>query len=185
MEHIQRTHPLGVTLSQIVVDSHHVYTLVRQSIQEYWQGSHQCLTFTRSHLGDRTALLFVVLHGAVEYHTTNELDIVMHHIPDDLVTTRSPRVMIDSLVTINIHEVEARISSQVTIHLCSCHCDGLVLCKTASGTLDNSKRIWQDIVERLIIDIQHLLFKAINFIIHFLALVNIKRFNASFELDDL
>ena len=90
MEHIQRTHPLGVTLSQIVVDSHHVYTLVCQSIQEYWQGSHQCLTFTRSHLGNRATLLFVVLHSAMQHHATNELDIVMHHIPDDLVTTRSP-----------------------------------------------------------------------------------------------
>ena len=156
MEHIKRTHPLRVTLSEIIIDSHHMHAFVGHSIEEYWQGSHQGLTLTRSHLGDRTTLLFIVLDGTVEYHTTNELHIIMHHIPYDFIATRSPSIVVDSFIAINLHKVEACIRSQVAIHLGSCHGDGLVFSETTSCTLDNSKSIWQDVIECLVIDIQHL-----------------------------
>ena len=109
----------------------------------------------------------------------------MHHIPYHFIAASGPCVVVDSLVAIDIHEVEARIRSQVTVHLSSINHDGFVLGKTTSSTLDNGKRIWKDIVERLVIDIQHLFFKAVDLVIDFLALINIKRFDARFKFDNL
>ena len=35
MEHIERAHPLGVTLGQVVVDGHHVNTIAGEGVEEH------------------------------------------------------------------------------------------------------------------------------------------------------
>ena len=54
VEHVKRSHPLGVTFCQVIIDRNHVYPPTCQGIQEYRQGSHQRFTFTGSHLGNLT-----------------------------------------------------------------------------------------------------------------------------------
>ena len=67
-EHL--THPLGVTLGQIVVDGDDVNALAGQCIQISREGSHQGLTFAGLHLGD-TALM--------QYDAAHHLDPVGTH----------------------------------------------------------------------------------------------------------
>ena len=58
MEHIERAHPFRVTLSQIVIDCNHVYTITCQGIQEYRQCSNQGFTFTGSHFRNLTLMQY-------------------------------------------------------------------------------------------------------------------------------
>ena len=184
VEHIERSHPLGVTFGKVVVDCHHVYALVSKRIEEHRQSSHQCFTFTRSHLSDRATLLFVIFNRTMKNYTTNKLDIIVHHIPHHFVASCSPSVMVDSFVTIYFYEIKACIRRQVAIHLGSSYHNGFILSETTSCTLDNSKRIWKNIVERLIIDVQHLFFETINFVVNFFTFINLERLNACFEFDN-
>ncbi len=69
-ELVQRTHGIGVTAGQIVVDRHHVNALAGQRIQVDRQRCYQRLTLTGFHLGD---LAFVQCHAA------DQLDIKVTH----------------------------------------------------------------------------------------------------------
>ena len=89
VEHIKRTHPFGVTLCQIVVHGYHVYTVSGQCIEEYGQGSHQSLTFTGCHFRN---LAFV------QYHTAEQLYVVVYHVPYRIIATGYPVVLVDGLI---------------------------------------------------------------------------------------
>ena len=52
MEHIQRTHPFRVTLSQVIINGYDMHTVSGQRIEEYRKRSHQGLTFTCRHFGN-------------------------------------------------------------------------------------------------------------------------------------
>ena len=49
---INRTHPIGVALGEVLVDGDDVHALARQRIQVRRQGCHQGLALTGAHLGD-------------------------------------------------------------------------------------------------------------------------------------
>ena len=69
------THPLRVTLRQIVIDGNDMDTLAFQSIQISGKGGHQSLTFTGTHLCD-TSLM--------QDDTTDQLYSVVLHIQNTL-----------------------------------------------------------------------------------------------------
>ena len=175
MEHVQWPHPLGVTFSEVVVHRHHVHTLVRQSIEEDWQCSHQRLTFTRSHLGYLTF---------VQNDTTNQLHIIMHHIPHHFVSACGPRVVIDGFITVYFYKVKTCVGCQIAIHLRSGHYHGFVLSEATSSTFHHSESVRQNIHQFFVIDIQHLFFKVINLVIYFFAVINFQRFYACFQFSD-
>ena len=56
VEHVQRAHPLRVTLCQIVVNSYDMNSIASQSVQEYRQSSHEGFTLTCRHLGNLTLM---------------------------------------------------------------------------------------------------------------------------------
>ena len=72
VEHIERSHPLRVTLCQIVVDGHHMHTVTGKGIQEHREGSHEGFTFTSRHLSDLSLM---------EHDTTKQLHVVVNHLP--------------------------------------------------------------------------------------------------------
>ena len=72
MEHIDGSHPLRVTLGQIIVHRYHMNTVTGKGIQEDGECSRKSLTFTREHLGNLTL---------VQYRTSEELYIKVYHIP--------------------------------------------------------------------------------------------------------
>ena len=89
VELIEGTHPLRVTLSQIVIDSDHMHTLAGESVEEYRQRSHESLTLTSGHLGD-IVRSHVSIEDAMEHHAADELHIIVHHIPSHEVATGHP-----------------------------------------------------------------------------------------------
>jgi hypothetical protein len=52
MEHIEGTHPLRVTLGEVIIHRHDVDTIAGEGIEEDRECSHEGLTFTRSHFCD-------------------------------------------------------------------------------------------------------------------------------------
>ena len=62
VEHVERSHPLGVTLGQVIVHCDHVYTVACQGVKEHRQRGDERLTLTRSHLGN----LSLMEHGAAK-----------------------------------------------------------------------------------------------------------------------
>ncbi|MNJ12528.1 hypothetical protein D3C77_67210 [compost metagenome] len=74
-EFIQRTHPVGVTAGQVVVDRDHVHTLAGQCIEVHAQGCDQGLAFTGTHFCD---------HAFVQGHAADQLHIKVTHAHDPL-----------------------------------------------------------------------------------------------------
>ena len=72
MELKQRSIPLRVTLGQIVVHRYYVNTFTHKGIEIGREGCHKGFAFTGGHFGNFTR---------VKYNPTNELHIIMHHVP--------------------------------------------------------------------------------------------------------
>ena len=136
VEHIERSHPLGVTLGQIVVDGHHVNTVAREGIQEHRERSHEGLTFTRCHFRNLTLM---------EHGTTEELHVIVDHVPLQVVTAGHPMVVIDGLVAVDIHEVLG--GSQFAVEIIGCNHYFLILGEAAGGLLHDAEGHGQHFVE--------------------------------------
>ena len=176
VEHIERAHPLGVTLGQVVVHGHHMHTVTSERIQEHGQGSHKGLTFTRCHLGDLSLM---------EHLATEELNVVVDHLPLQVVSSCGPVVMVDSLVTVNSDEVLGRIASQFTVEIRGGNDGLLVLCKTTSRFLHDTEGYRHYLVKRLLIDLQGLFVELVYFVEDYLTLINRRVFNLRFQCIDL
>ena len=122
MEHIERAHPLGVSLREIVVYGHHMDTLARKGIEEHRQCCHQGLTLTCRHLGNLSLM---------EGDTADELHVIVNHIPGYLVASRNPVVVIYGIVAVDGHKVV--VDAQVTVELGSLY-DNLAVLSEASGS---------------------------------------------------
>ena len=121
VEHIERAHPFRVTFGQVVVYGYDMHTITCQRVQEYRQGCHQCFTFTGRHFRNLTFM---------QNDTTEQLDIVVDHVPGYFVTAGNPMVVVEGFVAVNFHKVE--FGSQVAVEVVCCHFDRFVLCETAS-----------------------------------------------------
>ena len=139
VELIERTHPLCISACQIVIDSYHVHTLTRERVEEYRECRNQCLTLTGSHLGNLTQ---------VENNTTEELYIIMNHIPLDVVTARSPMGRVDSLVALDIHKV--LYGCKVSVKVVCSNLYSVALRETTSSILNNRKRLRENLLEDIL-----------------------------------
>ncbi len=175
VEHIKRAHPLGVTLGEIVVHGNHMHALVGQRIEEDGQRCHQRLTLTGCHLGN---------FALVKHHATNQLHIIVHHIPANLIAARSPRSVIHSLVAVNIHKVVATIGSEVLVLLRRRYHNRFILGKTTSRRFHNGKGFGQHLVEHRLIVLFYLLLEFVYLRIDFLALVYLKRLDTCSQVSN-
>ena len=73
-----------------------MHTVSCQGIKEYRECCHEGLSFTGSHLRNLSLM---------QYDTSEELYVVVDHFPLHIVAAGSPVVVIDSLVTVDGHEV--------------------------------------------------------------------------------
>ena len=150
MEHIERAHPLGVTLGQVIVHCNHVYAVACQGVKEYRQGCHKGLTFTGSHLSNLTLM---------QYHTTEQLYIVMDHVPYGIVTAGYPVLLPQSLIT--VYDNKVMLGCQVTVKISCGYLNLLILCEAAGGILYYGKNIRKDLIQNHLIAVQDLLLKFI------------------------
>ena len=144
VELVERSHPLGVTLGEVVIHGNDVYAVACQGVEEYGQRSHEGLTLTRSHLGNL---------ALVEYHATEELHVVVDHVPHGVVAARFPVVGVDGFVALDAHEVLG--SRQRAVHVGSGHGDLLVLGKELGGSLHDGECLGQHFVESHLVLVEH------------------------------
>ena len=153
MEHVERTHPLGVTLGQIVVDGYDMNTVACEGVEEHGEGGHEGLTFTSSHLSNLSLM---------EYDTTKQLYVVVDHFPFQVVTTCSPVVMVDGLVAIDSDKVLTGIGCQLTVEVGSGDDGFFVFCKATGGLLHDGEHLEHHFVEGLLVNLQHFLLDLID-----------------------
>ena len=163
VELIERSHPLRVTLSQIVVDSHHVNTVAGERVKEYRECGDEGLTLTGSHLGNLSLM---------EDNATEELNVVVYHLPFHVVATGRPVVMVYGLVAVDGYEVVLRVCGQLTVEVGSCNHCLLVLGEAACRALYYGEGRRQNLVQGILIFLQLLLMELVYFVEDSLTLVD-------------
>ena len=174
-EHVYRSVPLGVTFGKVIVDSDHVHTFVRQRVEVHRECRHEGFTFTGRHLGNLTL---------VQNDTTEELDVIVNHIPCDLVSSCHPMVGIARFITVYFDKVETGVRSEVLIHFCSGYFHHLVLRKTTCRRFDDGVGFGQNLVEHFFVAIFDFLLEFIYLIVDLLALFDWRCLDGSFEFGD-
>ena len=174
MEHIERSHPLRVTLGQIVVDCHHMHAITRQRIEEHRQGSHEGLTFTRCHFRNLTLM---------QNGTTKELHVVVNHVPLRLVASGHPVVVVDGFVAFDIHEIVA--GSQFTVKIGSSDLDVLVIRKALGCTLHDGEGDGAHLFESLLKHLQYLFLQFVDLCKDGRTVLNLSFFNLCLQVGNL
>ena len=139
VEHIERSHPLGVTLGKVVVDCHDMDTFPGESVEEYRKRSHKRLSLSRGHFGYLTLM---------QDYTADELDIVMHHVPCDLVAAGHPVVVPYGIIPIYLHEIPD--STQVTVEISGPDADDGILLEPPRSGLHHRKCLRKNLVEHIL-----------------------------------
>ena len=161
VEHIEGTHPLGVTLGEVVIDGDDMDAVAGEGIEEDGEGGHEGLTLTGGHLGYLTLM---------EDYAAKELDIIVYHIPDGLVAAGYPVVVIDGLVAVDIDEVMG--GGKLAVEVGGGDDDVFILGEAAGGALHDGEGIGQDDVELLLHAVEHLLLKLVDMVEVALALLD-------------
>ena len=69
----------------------------------------------------------------MEHDTTEELHVIVNHLPLDVVATRCPVIVIDSLIAVYGHEVIGWVCCKFAVEV-SCSNDSLlILCESTVG----------------------------------------------------
>ena len=173
VEHIERTHPFRVTFRQVVVDSNHVYTAAGKCIQENGQGGHQSFTFTGSHFRNLTLM---------QYHTTEQLYIVVHHVPFHFVTTGNPMILIQSLVTFDADKVV--LGGQFAVERRGRYFHNFVFGETTCGIFHDGKYLRQYYHQFFFNLFGNLLVDFVDFGIDFFSVNQVERFDTGFQFVD-
>ena len=125
--------------SQIVVHRHHMHTLAGHGVEEDGERSHERLTLAGGHLGDL---------ALVKHHAAEELHVVVHHVPLDVIASGHPVCGIDGLVAVDGDEV--LLGGKVAVEIGSRNHDGVVLGKAACRILHDGEGLGQYLVEFLL-----------------------------------
>ena len=163
MELVERTHPLGVTLSQVVVHCDYMHAFACECVEEYRQGSHEGLTFTGSHLGD---------FSLVEYYAAEELNIVVAHVPFDGVAASHPTVLVYGFVLFYCDEVFA-FGCELAVEVCRCYSDCLVLHEASRSVFHYGEYLRKNLFELNLVLFQNDLVQTVYLVVDFLSVVDV------------
>ena len=174
MEHIDGAHPFRVTLGQIVIDCYYVNTVTRQGIEEYREGSYEGFTFTGSHFGNFTL---------VQYDTTEELHVVVYHVPLCVISTGYPVVLVDSFVAFNTYKIVR--GGQLAVKIVGRYLYFWVFSKAAGCTFYDGKGFGKGCIEFYFIALQYFLFYFVDLVENQFAVFQRCVFNLGFQLLNL
>ena len=146
MEHVERAHPLGVSFRKVVIDCNDMYSLTCQCIKEYRTSRDKSLSFTRSHFGDLSL---------VKDDAADKLDIIMDHIPGDLVSAGHPMVVPYGIISVNLHKILG--CTQYAVEFSGFHPYSLVLLESACRRFHHCKRDRKYLVKHLLYVLVHFL----------------------------
>ena len=173
VEHVERAHPLGVTLGEVVIDRHHVYTVAREGVEEYGERGHEGLAFTRCHFGN----LSLGQHDAAE-----ELHVVVYHFPLQVVAAGHPVVLVDGLLAFDAHEVVR--GGEFAVEVGGRHFDFFVLREAASRVLHDGEGFGHHLREGLFHAVEHLSLELVDLVEDDFAVFDGRFFDFSLELFD-
>ncbi len=139
MEHIERTHPLGVSFGQVVVDGDHMNALACQCVQEDREGSHEGLAFTGGHLGNL---------AGIQHDTADQLHVVVDHVPGDAVAAGHPAVLPDGVIAVDGDEVVR--SGEGAVEVGRLDLDGRIFRKSAGGGLHDGEGPRENLLQNLL-----------------------------------
>ena len=114
-------------------------TLACDSIQEHRQRSHECFTFTGSHLGDLSLM---------QDNTTDKLDIVMNHVPGNLVTACHPVILPQRLVTLDGNEVMR--NAELSVEIRRCYFYHRILSESSGSRLHDRKCLRENLIQKFL-----------------------------------
>ena len=170
VEHVERTHPFGVALGQIVVHRYDVNAIACEGVEEHRQSGYEGFTFTRCHFGDFS----LVKHNAAE-----ELHIIVHHVPKRVVATCNPVVLIDGLVVLDADKVVSR--CQIAVEVGSSYHNLFVFRKAACRFFHNGEGIGQSVCECFFVAFKHFFLEFVDLIEDYFAIFQGSAFNFSLE----
>ena len=124
----QRSVPFTIPAGQVIVHRNDVNPFTRQGIEVGRECTHEGFTFTRCHLGDLAGM---------QYITTDQLHIIVHHVPGDGAAGGGPGVFINGFIALDGKVVF--FNGQRLIEFGGGYFDGGIFCKTAAGFLYNGK----------------------------------------------
>ena len=146
VKHVERSHPFGVTLREVIVDGDHMHAFAGEGIEKDGERGDKCLTLASGHLGNLALM---------EHDATKELHVVVDHVPLDFVATGHPMVLVDGFVAVDTDKVVAR--SQITVEVGSGDSDLFLLNEAASRILDDGEDVGQHLIEHLLVLVGDLL----------------------------
>ena len=79
----------------------------------------------------------------MEHHATNQLDVIVNHLPSHRVTARKPRMAVDGLVAFDLHKILGH--SKFAIKVGRRHLDTLVFLEAARRVFHNRERLGQNL----------------------------------------
>ena len=151
VEFVERAHPLGVATREVVVDRHHVDATACEGVEEDRQRSHQRLSLPRLHLG-RLA--------TVKGHPSDELHVVVHHVPRHRRSRSRPRFLPVGLVAFDGHEVA--VGGNLPIHVRRRHLQGTFRSKAAGRLFHEGERLRHDVCQDFLNAVIDLKFEGID-----------------------
>ena len=161
VELVQRPHPLGVTLGQVVVDRHHMHSLACQRIEKYGEGRHQGLSLTGGHLGYLSLM---------QDDTSDELHVIVDHVPCGRVPSGHPCMAPVCLVPLYADIVV--LGAELAVHIGGSHLDDFLFLEPAGGGLHHRESIGQHLVQNLLYLLVYLLGQLVHLSGQGLLLVN-------------
>ncbi len=161
VEHVERAHPLRVTLGEVVVDSHHVDAAARERAEKHGECGHESLTLAGGHLGD---------FALMKHDAADELHAIVHHVPGDFVAAGHPVVFPYGVVAVDGDEIFA-LCGELAVELSGFDGDCLVGSKAGGCLAHYCKHHGQVVVETLFDGVEHGLLVAVDFVPHGLTLV--------------
>ena len=136
-------------------------TLACQRVQEDRKCCDKGLTLSGRHLGDTSHLLLVGLDASVEDYSSDQLDVVMDHVPGYLVSAGHPVIVVDSLLSVDGHKV--MVDAEILIHLGSLNLNGFVLLEPPGRGLHYCESLRKDLIQDLLYLFVLFLYKFVRF----------------------
>ena len=145
MEFIDRPHPFGVALREIIIYCNNMYTSSGQRIKENRKSSYYSFSFTCSHLCN---------FPFVKSYTSNKLNIIMNHVPGNLITSCNPLIAPNCFVTFNSYAFSG--GSQISVILSCRYFKYAILFESFCSFFNYCKSSWYKLIKcyfNLLIDL--------------------------------
>ena len=173
VEHVERSHPLGVTLGKIVVDGDDVHAVSGERVEEDGKGGDEGFSFTRCHFRNLSL---------GEDDAAEELHVIVNHVPLHVVAAGNPVVEIDGFVAFDADEVVG--SGEFAVEVVGGDFDGFVLGEAGCGFSDDGIDLGEHLGEGVLHAVEHLRFEFVDLVEDDFAVFNGCLFNLRFESFD-